>query len=315
MIHCDAGRVQASERRQELTLAGPPSVVSFPLIHMVESGALAAFADHVRFEMWSNPDQLRVLVIKKQADIAAVPSNVAANLYNRGAHVRLLNISTWGILWIVSRDKDRFTLPDFQGETIAVPFRGDMPDILFDTLVQEAGLDIRKDFAVRYVASFLDAAQLLLARQIRHALLAEPMVSLVMERSRSLPANAGVADLYRDVSFHVEWGRLFNREKRIPQAGIISIGDCNQELVKAVIDAYASSLEWCQANPEACGALAVKYLGMITVPAAVQAIRSSPMEAIQSSLVKESLSFFYKILLKKNPALIGGKMPDENFYF
>ena len=86
-----------------LTLAGPAAAVSVPLIHMVDSGALKDVADTVEFVTWKDPDQLRVLALGGKADFLAMPSNVAANLYNRGQPLKLLNISTWGVLWLARK--------------------------------------------------------------------------------------------------------------------------------------------------------------------------------------------------------------------
>ncbi|HRN31607.1 MAG TPA: twin-arginine translocation signal domain-containing protein, partial [Comamonas denitrificans] len=74
----------------QLTLSGPPAIVSAPLIHMAQSNALAGVAAKTVFTPWRDPDQLRVMAIGNKADILAMPSNVAANLYNRGAGVQLL---------------------------------------------------------------------------------------------------------------------------------------------------------------------------------------------------------------------------------
>lgn len=150
-----------ADKLPSLVLAGPPAIVSVPLIHMVETGALKEVADSVEFISWWDPDQLRVLAMSGKADFLAMPSNVAANLYNRGQPLKLLNISTWGVLWIVSRDKTSKTLADFRGKEIAIPFRADMPDVVFGLLAQKQGLDPKKDFSLRYVASPLDAMQLL----------------------------------------------------------------------------------------------------------------------------------------------------------
>jgi len=87
------GSVMA-EKLPRLVLAGPSSSVSNPLIHMVESGALGDLADKVEFVSWRDPDQLRLMALNGQADVLAMPVNVAANLYNRGAKLRLLNVST-----------------------------------------------------------------------------------------------------------------------------------------------------------------------------------------------------------------------------
>ncbi|WP_291351114.1 hypothetical protein [Acidovorax sp. 16-64-162] len=80
----------------QITLAGPPAIVSAPLIHMAESNALQGVAQRTVFTAWRDPDQLRMMAMGGKADVLAMPSNVAANLFNRGAGVTLLNVSTWG---------------------------------------------------------------------------------------------------------------------------------------------------------------------------------------------------------------------------
>ena len=73
------------QKLAKLTLAGPSAAVSNALIHMVDSGALADLAEVVEFVPWRDPDQLRVMALDGRADVLAMPTNVAANLYNRGA--------------------------------------------------------------------------------------------------------------------------------------------------------------------------------------------------------------------------------------
>ena len=146
-----SGPVQAESpaRIPKIVLAGPFAAVSYPLIHMLESGALKDIAETVEFAPWKDPDQLRVLAIEGKADFVAMPTNVAANLYNRGVKLQLLNVSTWGVLWMVSRENNLQTLADFKGKEIAMPFRADMPDIIFQALAEKQGLDVKRDFKLR----------------------------------------------------------------------------------------------------------------------------------------------------------------------
>jgi len=303
----------ASEGEQ-LVFTGPPAVVSFPIIHMIESGALDAHSQTIRWETWTNPDQLRVAALRGGADFAAMPSNVVANLYNRGAPVRWLSVSTWGILWMVSREPDKQRLSDFKGEEIVVPFRGDMPDLVFQAIAQAEGLDPHKDFSVRYVANPLDTVQLLIARRARHALLAEPAVSMLLEKTSRGVTGVIAPELHRSVSLQDEWGRVFDRPTRMPQAGLAAIGEHDPELLVAVAAAYAESLEWCLANPEAAGELVARHIDRLTPEAVVRALKVSPMEAQSPAQAEEELRFFYGILHQANPAIIGGKLPPDSFY-
>ena len=299
-----------------ITLSGPPGIVSAPFMHMAETGVLAPVATRTTFAAWRDPDQLRMMAMGGKADVLAMPSNVAANLYNRGAGVTLLNISTWGALWIVTRDGQRQALADYRGEEIAVPFRGDMPDIVLQLLAAKQGLDVQKDFRLRYVPTPMEAMQLLITRRVSHALLVEPAVSLALRKTRSFPIGLIAPDLHRGADLQQEWGRLFQRRPRLPQAGIAAVGAVRQqpEVLAAVAQAYAQSLDWCRAHPQDCGRMVAKHIDLLTPEAVADAIAVSQLEAVPAAQARPELEFFLGQLMARNPALVGGKLPDAAFY-
>lgn len=306
----------AAPRLPRITLSGPPAIVSAPLIHMAETHALAGVAEQTIFTSWRDPDQLRMMAMGGKADVLAMPSNVAANLFNRGAGVTLLNISTWGALWLVTRDGQRKTLADYKGEEIAVPFRGDMPDIVLQLLAAKQGLDVQKDFRIRYVPTPMEAMQLLITRRVSHALLAEPAVSLALRKTQSFPIGLIAPDLHRGADLQQEWGRVFARKPRIPQAGIAAVGTVRQqpEVLAAVEKAYAQSLTWCHAHPMECGAMMAKHIDLLTPEAVADAIAVSQLDAVPAAAARPELEFFFNQLMARNPALVGGKLPANAFY-
>lgn len=310
-----SGPVMA-EKLPRLILAGPSSSVSNPLIHMVESGALDDLAEKVEFVSWRDPDQLRLMALNGQADVLAMPVNVAANLYNRGASLRLLNVSTWGLLWLVSRAPDLTTLGDLRGQEVTLPFRGDMPDILFGLLAEREGLDLRKDLHLRYVATPIDAMQLLLMRRTEHALLAEPAISMALRKADSGPLSLVAPQLHRSIDLQQEWGRLLQREARIPQAGIALMASIKDDpAVAARIEAaYAASLQWCSEHADACGQMVARHLSMLSAEAISDSLAVAQMQAVPAAEAQAEVEFFFEQLLQKNPALIGGKLPPADFY-
>jgi NitT/TauT family transport system substrate-binding protein len=307
---------RAEDKLSRLVLAGPFAAVSDPLMRMVDSGALNDVAQQVEFRVWNNPDQMRAISLRGDVDFIAAPTNVAANLYNRGADIRLLNVSVWGLLWMVSREPDLDSIADFQGREIAMPFRGDMPHIVFNALARALGLDPDRDFKLRFVASPLDALQLLILRRVDNALLAEPAVSMALLKTRSFPVSVVAPDLYRSVDLQQEWGRLFKREARIPQAGMILL---NTGLSAHVIDRfmaeYAKAMQWCVDNPEQAGELVANTIDMLTPEAVASSIGVSQLNTRPASEARPELEFFLQALLDEAPALVGGKLPDDNFYY
>jgi NitT/TauT family transport system substrate-binding protein len=306
----------AVPRRARLVCAGPAASVSNGLIEAIDGGAFAALAERVEFMPWRDPDQLRALVLDGRVDVVALPTNVAANLYNRGVKLRLLNVATWGVLWLVSRDPARRTLADFRGEEIVVPFRGDMPDLVLTLLAERQAIDARRDLRLRYVATPLDAMQLLLMRQVRHALLAEPALSMALRKARSGATAAVAPELHRALDLQQEWGRVLKRAPRIPQAGLAVLGDLRDDLAftRALHAAYAGAVTRCQQAPAACAERVVQRHALLQAPAVADAMQAAPDRPVAAAAAREELAFFFGELLRRQPGLVGGRQPDDGFY-
>ncbi len=310
----------SAEKLDKLVLSGPFAGVSNPLIHMVHSGALNDIANKVEFKAWTGPDQLKLMALGKgsfDADFIAMPSNIAANLYNRGVELKLMNISIWGILWMVSRDDNLKTLADFKGKEIAMPFRADMPDIIFEQIVKAEGLDPKKDFKLRYTPNPLDAMQLLIMRRVDHALLAEPAISMALHKTKSFPINIIAPDLYRSVDIQKEWGRVFKKPAKIPQAGMTAMKSVldKPHVLKRFQEEYKKSAIWCQKNPEEAGKIVADTIDLLTADAVANSLKWTVMEVKNGKQSQAELEYFYKKLMDNTPALVGNKLPDDNFYY
>ena len=309
--------VSAEEKLEKLILSGPIASVSHPLIHIVESGALNDIAKKVEFVLWKNPDELRALTLRNRADFIAVPTNVAANLYNKEVDLKLLNVSVWGILGMITRDKTLKTLADFKGKEIAMPFRADMPDIVFEEIVKTQGMDPKKDFKLKYMSNPFDAMQNLILRQVDHALLAEPAISIALKKTGSYPLKLIAPDLYRSTVIEEEWGEVFKVESKIPEAGMAVIGDMikNEKVVKRFNEEYKKSLNWYKNNPKEAAKMVVKEIAMLDEEGLEESIKHVQLNTVSAQDAKKDLEFFYKLLEKNNPKTIGGKLPADGFYF
>ena len=61
--------------------------------------------------------------MNKSADFLAMPSNVPANLYNKGVPLKLLSITIWGILWVLTRDAKLNHIEDLKGQELTMLFK------------------------------------------------------------------------------------------------------------------------------------------------------------------------------------------------
>jgi NitT/TauT family transport system substrate-binding protein len=242
---------------------------------------------------------------------------VAANLHNKGVDIKLLNVSVWGILGILTRDKSKKTLKDFVGCEIAMPFRADMPDIIFEEIVKAQGLNPKRDFKLRYLNSPIDAMQMLIMRRVDHAFLAEPATSIALRKTGSFPLKLVAPDLYRTNMIKDEWGETFKVEAKIPVAGMAVVGDNikNKYLIKRFNEEYQKSMIWYKNNPKEAGELAVKYIKMLDAKGVEDSIKYVKLDVVNAKNSQKDLEFFMNILKKNNPKSIGGKLPHDEFYY
>jgi NitT/TauT family transport system substrate-binding protein len=76
----------------------------------------------------------------------------------------------------------------------------------------------------------------------------------------------------------------------------------------------AEAIEWTNNNPTEAGALANKYINANSELIA-NALPGFRFEYKSSADSKEDLEQDFNVLLELKPETIGGKLPDDNFYY
>lgn len=294
-----------------LTIHGMPATPSVMLAHLVESGTLDGIAGKTTFRVWRTPDEMRAGVASGTMAVTAAPSYAAANMYNRGLPVRLLNVMTWGLLYVVARDPSINAFADLAGKRVALAFKNDMPDLVFRHVVAKSGMVLAKDMDVQYVATPMEAIQLLLAGKVQAALASEPAATAAVMRGMQ----AGV-EVRRAVDLQQEWARVTGRSPRIPQAGLAVSADIVEkrpELVVALQNALETARAWVANNPSSAARIGAGYLDL-KAPIIERSIATSNLAATPAAAAREELEFLFSTLAADNPGIIGGKLPDSAFY-
>lgn len=63
-----------------------------------------------------------------------MPVNAACLFYNKGVKLKMLKIAMWKLFYMVSQDDTIQSVSDLKGKKVVIPFRGDVPDTLFQYL-------------------------------------------------------------------------------------------------------------------------------------------------------------------------------------
>mgnify|MGYP000998777788 CR=1 FL=1 len=246
-------------------------------------------------------------IIAGEADIAAVPTNLAAILYNRGIPIQLAAITNWGVMYVIGRDSTITTWPELKGKEIGVTGKGSTPDLLFRYFLSANGLDPEIDLQIRYYPSPAELAQLVIAGKVSLATLPEPWVTEALARD---------PDLKVLLDYQTEWTRLEQRNESYPQSALVvktQLAAENPALVRAFLNAAAESNRWVVSQPAAAGCLAEKYL-FISAAAATEAIPRCNLRLVAAHQVQPEIEYFLEKLYSFQPQSIGRKIPDAGFY-
>jgi NitT/TauT family transport system substrate-binding protein len=309
---CLSGRPAGAAPLENLTVSGMPSIPSVVLAHMVEHGGLAAAVRTPVFEIWRHADQMRTGVLSGKMTVFGAPSYAAANLFNRGVPLRQVNILTWGLVYVLSRDDGVRRLEDLAGKHVIVPLRNDAPDLIFRLVLRRAGMDPDKDIRLQYVGAATEAVQLLLAGRADCALASEPAGTAAEMRA----AAAGVA-VHRAVDLTEAYAAATGRPARIPQAGLVVTEDFVQahpEVVTALHAGCVASARWVLAHPQEAGRLGAAHLSLAAdiVERALPRFRLAVTSAAEA---RADLEGYFTDLMDMSPNIVGGKLPAARFYW
>jgi NitT/TauT family transport system substrate-binding protein len=262
----------------------------------------------IDYTVLKSPDLMMAKLVSGEADIAALPLNQAAILYNKGVPVQMAAVIGWGVMYIVGNDSTIKAWKDLQGKELYLVAKGAVPDLLFQYLATQNGLQPGRDLKLNYVASPVELAQLTAAGKVKLATLPEPWVTEVLMRAPQLRV---VLD------FQSEWRRLEKQKATYPQTCIVVKRQLVKEqpqVVKRFLKDLQRSIGWLHQNPGPGGVLAEKYV-RISAAAVQKGLPRCNLEYQPVWQARPAVRQFLRRLTEVAPAAIGGKLPDDGFYY
>lgn len=296
-----------------LTIWGMPASPSVVLARAVASGALASLVEDAKFDVWRTADQMRAGVVSGDIALFASPTYAAANLFNRGAGVRLVNVLTWGLLYIFAGQGVRLEkLADLKGKTLLVGAKNDAPDLLTRFVLRSAGLDPEKDLTLSYVGTSAEAVPLLLAGKADAAVLPEPAASAAEIKAKQ----AGVS-VTRALDVTELYAAQSGRPLGIPQAGLAVTEKflaAHPEIVAALHAASVEAAAWVGQNLKAAAALIADPL-KLPAPIVEASLPRFRLKVASAMEAKADLEAYFQALMTLSPDIVAGRLPEPAFYW
>ena len=299
---------QASQIRVGL-LNGPTCV---PAAYLMEN-AKTVEGNQLTFEKFADPQALLPKMVKKEIDIGFMPANVAAKVYNAGnKSIICCAVVGLGNLSLITTDENFHRFTDLKGKTVNVAGQGATPEYIFRFLLKENNLtftgdsaDVKMDFSIPTAQI---AAQLI-SGKIQYAVVPEPFSTIAKTKSEKI---------ITALDFQKEYLELTGEKEIYPLSVMVVSSDFakeNPKLLKAFLSEYDGAVKWTIKHPAASGLLCEKHSLGLAAGVVEKAIPLSNYTYLPAASAKKSLESLLNLFLENDKTSIGGKLPDEGFYY
>lgn len=305
-----AGCGKTAQEKMDVRVAGLKGPTSMGLLFLQEKNANGEAQENYEFNMMTAADEILPLMIKGEMDIALLPANVASVLYNKtNGEVTVININTLGVLYMVSGDEEIKEPKDLAERTIYLTGKGTTPDYVLHYILKENGLT-GEDCTLEYKSEATEVAAVLAENPDAVGLLPQPFVTAACAQNEALSV---VMDMTQ------EWEAVQGENGSSLVTGVTVVRNEflqeHEEAVKTFLAEHKESTEEINKDAAYGATLAVEAGIVAKEPIAQKAIPQCNITYIDGNEMKQALEGYLSVLYEQNPEAVGGKMPEDSFYY
>ena len=293
-----------------MALKGPTAMGMVKLMDDADSGNVDT--ENYSFEIAASADEVTPKLIQGDADIAAVPANLASVLYNKTeGQIQVMAVNTLGVLYIVENGDSVQSVTDLAGRTIYASGKGATPEYALNFILEKNGLTPGTDVTIEWKSEHSECVSAIAQDPEGIAMLPQPFVTTAQTKNPDLRVALDLTE---------EWDKVMENEetKSSLLTGVVVVrkefAEENPEAVEDFLDRYADSVDYVNNNVEDAAKLVGNY-DIVTEDVAVKAIPECNIVCITGEDMKEQLSGYLAVLKDANPESIGGELPGDDFYY
>ena len=288
-------------------LKGPTTMGMVKLMSDAEAGE--THQDY-QVTMYGAADEVVPLLVKGDIDLAAIPANLAANLYNQTeGKVQVAAINTLGVLYVVTTGDDVKSVEDLKGKTVYSTGKGTTPEYVLNYILKKNGIDPEKDLTVEYKSEATEvAAALQAADEGAIAVLPQPYVTAAQSQIEGLNVALNLTE---------EWNKVSTDSDLVTGVLVASTEfiEQNEAAFEEFLKDYQASIEWVNSNTADAAELVANYGIVAKAPLAQKALPACNITYVDGAEMKTKLSGYLQVLFDQNPKAVGGAMPGDDFYY
>lgn len=285
------------------SLSGPTTIGIINLMDDVNNGTVDA---DYEFTVATQPDEIAAALNAGDLDIALIPANLAAVLYNRTeGGIRVIDINTYGVLYCITSDTSITSVSDLSGKTVITTGQGATPEYAMNYLLEQYGVtDCTLDFKTE-------------GAEVVAALGQDPSLIAVLPQPAATAAMVQNPDLQIAFSLDDAWNEVTSDSRLVTGVTV-----ARTEFIEQHPNAIASfevyhhnSVIEIENNLDATAQLVVDQGIVGALPVAQRAIPLCNIDSVNGAQMRSELESYLQTLYDANPESVGGAMPGEDFYY
>ena len=284
------------------SLKGPTTM---GLVNLMKKSEDSAARGKYEFRMETQPDAIASAVASGELDIALVPANLGATLYNKTeGKVKALYVNTLGVIYCVTGDDTIHSVKDLAGKTVLSTGQGATPEYALAYLLAENGVT---DCKVEFKSEATEIAALLAEDPKQIAILPQPFVTVAEKQNEALKTAFSLTD---------EWDALGKDSRFLTGVTIVRSEFLEQHpnAVNVFLEEALESAKKAVSDVDGTAELVVKYGIIEKAPIAKLALPQCNIVFLDNGEMKTALSGYLQTLYDQNPKSVGGAMPGDDFY-
>ena len=302
------------EGKKEVNVGALKGPTGLGLSHLMEQSEGGVSKNLYAFCLEGSPDAIVSKIVSKEIDIALVPTNLASVLYNRTeGGVQIIALNTLGVLYILENGNEINSIADLNGKTIYSSGQASVPEYVLNYVLAANGLVPGVDVIVEYKAEHAELATLMAAGEIVLGMLPEPNVTSVMSQNENLRIALNMTE---------EWDKACElngvSDSRLVMGCAIVRSEFaaeNKDAVDKFLEEYNNSIKYANNNHKDVSVLAEKFGILPSAALAEKALPNCNIVYIDGSEMKPIMSRMLEGLSGFDAKSVGGKLPDESFYY
>ncbi len=256
--------------------------------------------------MYTAADEIVPLLVKGEIDIALVPSNLAATLYQTtNQSISVININTTNVLTCVaSAEADIDDVADLAGKTVYMTGKGTTPEAAMRSLISMSGTE---DITLEFKSESAEVVAALATDPTAIAVLPQPFATVATMQNEGFAVQFTLEDSWG--TYATDGSQIVTGVTIVSNAVLAERAD---DIDQYLLDA-AASVALVNSADEA--GLAIEALDIVAATVAQQAIPYCGISSITGDEMYTALSGYLTALYNFDADMIGGAMPDEGFYY